>query len=84
MRTRNPTKFLVEKFKADGVNSIIPNASIRFIKAQLNELPEDWQSLEREGLLKRIRETCERGASTGLLKRRRVNYVTGYIYEIVV
>lgn len=83
MKTRNPTQYLIQKFKEEGVECIVPISSVRFVKSHLEALPEDWQDLTLEPLVKRIRETCERGVSGGFLKRKRNKNVSGYVYEIV-
>jgi hypothetical protein len=83
MKTRSPTLYLIEKFKANGVVTISPNASVRFVRSIIEALPHDWQDIDRDALLKKIREICEQGAATGLLKRKRDKSISGYVYEIV-
>ena len=82
METRSPTKYLIDKFKEAGADVIVPNGSVRFVKEHLHALPDDWQGLSREGIMKRIREACEQGAATCLLKRKRIKNISGYVYEI--
>lgn len=83
MITRNPTTYLISKFKEDGMNSIIPHASVRFVNSHLDAMPTSWHGLKREALIKRIRESCELGVATGQLKRKRNPKSTGYIYQII-
>jgi len=82
-KTRNPSKYLIEKLKESGSEVIVPNGSVRFLKAHLNALPDYWQGLDRNGLLKQFREMCEQSASIGVLKRKRMEGISGYVYEIL-
>lgn len=84
MKTRNVTQYLIEEFKKEGVETIIPNGSVRFITARLDSLPTSWSGLGRDALLKKVREACELGASGSKLKRRRMKDVKGYVYDILV
>lgn len=80
---RSPSRFLVEQFKAAGYDHVIPSACVRFIRVLLPQLPNDWQNLDRDSLIKKVRFHCEISAATGDLKRRRSKGSQGYIYEIV-
>ncbi len=84
MTVRNVTQYLIQAFKNNGVETIQPNASVRFVTSLIDELPRSWHGLGRDELVKKIRETCELGASGGKLKRRRVKDVKGYVYDILV
>jgi hypothetical protein len=83
MNTRNTPSYLIEQFKAQGIERIVPNSTIRFVNSHLSVLPASWQNLDRECLLKRVREACELGVSSGLLKRQRDKTIPGYIYQIL-
>lgn len=83
MRTRNPTQFIIDKFKENGNSIIYPMYCVRFVRSLLSQLPEDWSSLDREELIKRVREHCEFGVTSGKLKRKRDKGISGYIYEIL-
>lgn len=83
MRTRNTINFIIDKYRAAGATNIIPSGSVRFISDFLSELPERWETYDREGLIKAVRETCELGVTKGKLKRQRSKGVKGYVYVIV-
>lgn len=83
MRTRNAVSFIIDKYKAAGADSIIPYSSVRFISEFVGELPERWERYNREKLIKAVREVCEIGVTKGLLKRKRVKDIKGYVYSIV-
>lgn len=82
MKTRSPSQFLIDKFKEAGHSVIYPNGCVRFVKPLLSHMPDDWQNLNREQLIKKIREHCEVSAATGKLKRKRDKEVSGYVYHI--
>ena len=82
MRTRSPSKYIVETLKEQGAERIVPSGALRFISEHLDRLPERWSGLSRDGLLKELREACERGVATGLLTRKREKDITGYVYYI--
>ena len=83
MRTRNAASFIIDKYKAAGADSIIPYSSVRFISEFVSELPERWERYNREQRIKAVREVCEIGVTKGLLKRKRVKDIKGYVYSIV-
>lgn len=83
MRTRNTINFIIDKYKAAGATAIIPYSSVRFISDFMGELPERWETYDREGLIKAVREACELGVTKGRLKRKRVKDIKGYVYIIV-
>jgi hypothetical protein len=80
--SRQPTTYLINKAKVAGLDSIHPPSAIRFVKSFIEDMPSDWQGLEREGLITKVREHCERGASSGCLSRKRVKNIKGYVYFI--
>lgn len=82
-RTRSPIKYIIEEFKKEGADKIVPSGALRFVHAHLGALPESWSRLNREALLRCIREACERGAAIGLLRRKRMKDTKGYVYFIV-
>ncbi|MDG1752831.1 MAG: hypothetical protein P8I03_14420 [Thalassotalea sp.] len=80
---RNPSAYLIEKYKAAGYDVIHPASCVRFVQEFVTEMPKDWQNLDRESLIKKVREHCERSASGKSLNRKRSKEVSGYIYQIV-
>lgn len=89
MRTRNTINFIIDKYRAAGATNIIPSGSVRFISDFLSELPERWESYDRDRcydrdrLIKAVRETCELGVTKGKLKRQRDKDIKGYVYHIL-
>ncbi len=83
MRTRNTINFIIDKYKAAGATTIIPYSSVRFISDFLSELPERWETYDRERLIKAVREICELGVTKGKLKRQRDKDIKGYVYYIL-
>jgi hypothetical protein len=83
MRTRHPTKLLIEKYRAAGYTSIFPAISVRFVKSFIHEMPEEWESLSRESLIRKVRYHCEFAAAAGQLKRTRQDGCVGYVYVIL-
>lgn len=83
MRTRNTINFIIDKYKAAGATAIIPYSSVRFMSDFLSELPERWETYNREQLIKAVRETCELGVTKGKLKRKRDKDIKGYVYHIL-
>ncbi|AGP79805.1 hypothetical protein I633_21891 (plasmid) [Alteromonas mediterranea 615] len=83
MRTRNTINFIIDKYKAAGATSIIPCNSVRFVSDFIGELPERWESYDRDKLIKAVREICELGVTKGKLKRKREKNSKGYIYLII-
>ncbi|MBD1389461.1 hypothetical protein IC617_08480 [Neiella sp. HB171785] len=81
--TRNPSQFLVEQIKLAGYDRIHPGSSLRFIRALLPQLPRQWQSLNSDALVKKVRQQCEMAVSANLLTRKRMNGITGYVYFVV-
>ncbi|GAA5138557.1 hypothetical protein [Thalassotalea piscium] len=83
MTTRNPSKFLINKFKEADYQFIIPSCSVRFVNTFVNEMPIEWHEFNRDILIKKIREACEAGVTLSLVKRKRIDAISGYAYEIV-
>jgi hypothetical protein len=83
VRTRNTINFIIDKYKAAGATTIIPYSSVRYISDFLSELPERWETYDRERLIKAVREICELGVTKGKLKRQRNKDIKGYVYYIL-
>lgn len=83
MTTRNPSQLLIDKHIEAGYDSIQPSACVRFIQPLLEQMPEDWQNLNHDSLIKKIRMHCEQSTATGKLKRKRFQNISGYVYFIV-
>lgn len=77
-----PSKLLISKHKEANYDGIHPASCIRFLKTFLEHMPDDWQNLDRDKLIKKVREYCELNAATGALKRVRMKGLTGYVYMI--
>jgi len=81
--SRNPSQLLIEQYKVAGFDCITPSGCARFVSQLLPQLPHDWQNLNRDSLIKKVRHYCELSVSSGRLKRRRNKETKGYVYEIV-
>jgi hypothetical protein len=53
------------------------------VSVHIDALPDSWQGLDFDSLIKKIRDMCEHNSAIGLLKRIRDKDVSGYVYEIL-
>lgn len=80
---RSPTKFLIQSFANDGQESIHPPSSVRFVRQLVGQLSSEWQNLNRDELIAKVRSLCEGGVALGYLVRSRRKGVKGYCYKVV-